>query len=83
MYMVLCMHMNRTTILLPAELRSKASGVAKKKGMSLSELIRRSLEAVVARDRGSDDPLFADGAVFTGDVPAGTSARHDAELYDE
>lgn len=75
--------MNRTTILLPAELRAKASGVARKKGISLGELIRRSLEAAVARDRGADDPLFADGAVFTGDTPADTAARHDETLYGE
>lgn len=81
MYMLIYIHMNRTTILLPATLRSKAAGVAKKKGISLSELIRRGLEAAVARDRGADDPLFADGAVFTGDAPADASTRHDADLY--
>lgn len=73
--------MNRTTILLPPALRAKASGVARKKGISLGELIRRCLEAAVARDRGADDPLFTDGAVFTGDVAADTSARHDSSLY--
>lgn len=75
------MHMNRTTILLPAELRAKASAHARQKGISLGELIRRSLEAAVSRRPAGGDMLLADRAVYSGDAPADLSERHDDHLY--
>ena len=73
--------MNRTTILLPAELQAKASAHARQKGISLGELIRRSLEAAVSRRPAGGDILLSDRAVHAGDAPADLAARHDEHLY--
>ena len=58
------MHMHRTTILLPEDLRASAEAHARKLGISLGELIRRQLKAVARPLKGAkaakraSDPLF-------------------------
>ena len=76
--------MHRTTLMLPSDLKIQAQQQARMQGVSLGEFIRRAIEAQL---RGSGaaqraaDPLFADGAVFTGDAPADSAAEHDRYLY--
>jgi hypothetical protein len=75
--------MQRTTIMLPPDLKRRAQQRAYADGISLGELIRRSLESAVAepqRTRG-EDPLFADSQVFTGDAPTDLAGDHDRHLY--
>jgi hypothetical protein len=74
----------RTTIMLPPDLKRRAVLRAQAEGVSLGELIRRSLESAIsdasgARDR---DPLFADSEVFAGEVPADLAHNHDRYLYE-
>ncbi len=55
------MHMHRTTILLPEELRSGAEAYARRKGISLGELIRRQLGKLIKPKKANkrdDDPIF-------------------------
>ncbi|HRC87541.1 MAG TPA: ribbon-helix-helix protein, CopG family [Thermoanaerobaculia bacterium] len=75
--------MDRTTIMLPPKLKREASSRAEQLGISLSELIRRSLEQEVAAAARSSqrDPLFADAEVFEGETPADLALRHDDYLY--
>ncbi len=79
--------MTRTTIMLPDDLKSGAVREARARGISMGELIREllreTLERVEARQsRSAGDPLFADSAVFAGDVAADTAVAHDDYLYD-
>ena len=76
--------MLRTTIMLPPDLKRRAVLRAQAEGVSLGELIRRSLESAIrdpsdSRDR---DPLFADREVFAGEVPADIAQNHDRYLYE-
>ncbi|MCP4753248.1 MAG: hypothetical protein GY866_20350 [Proteobacteria bacterium] len=76
--------MERTSIMLPQELKIKASRLASQKGVSLGQLIRESLEQTIKTDRqgqATNDPLFLDDAVFEGDIPADLSKNHDDFLY--
>jgi Arc/MetJ-type ribon-helix-helix transcriptional regulator len=78
--------MQRTTVMLPSKLKVQARRQAKKRGVSLSELIRESLEAAlgsVEASRRASDPLFTDEAVFVGDAPSDLSRNHDRYLYEE
>jgi hypothetical protein len=70
--------MVRTTVLLPADLRSRASRCARERGLSLGALVRELLVLEVERSR---DPLFADRAVYKGRAPRDIAARHDAHLF--
>ena len=71
--------MEKTTINLPADLKRKAEQEARKKGVSLAELIRQLLSRVVqAREA---DPFFENTMVFKGDSPADLSRNHDDYLY--
>ena len=75
--------MHRTTIMLPRDLKERASREARSRGISLGELIREALAALIRRDNESsaDDPLIADRAVYDGPIPADTAERHDDLLY--
>ncbi len=77
--------MTRTTIMLPRTLKAKAEDAARRKGVSLGELIRQALAATLRGSlRGKEtDPLFADTAVYRGPVPSDTSAKHDKYLYED
>jgi uncharacterized membrane-anchored protein len=76
--------MHRTTILLPAALRAKAESVAKSRGITMSELIRRQLATTVRGRKSSDrksDPLFAPTKLMRAGGRGDIAARHDEYLY--
>lgn len=78
--------MDRTTIMLPPELKTRAANHAKKKGISLGQYIRlalqRSLE--VKHGHGDDnDSLFLDTAIFEATTPHDLASDHDAYLYSD
>jgi hypothetical protein len=55
------MHMHRTTILLPEDLRVSAEACARRQGISVGELIRRQLRIVTKSKKAKsrrDDPIF-------------------------
>jgi predicted nucleic acid-binding protein len=58
--------MDRTTILLPPDLRERAARHAKAQGKSLAELIRDQLAAAVGSEDPGEDPWLADTAVTGG-----------------
>jgi hypothetical protein len=77
--------MVRTTIMLPSDLRLRSHRRAKQRGLSFGQLVRESLSAELEREgagaNASDDPLFADRAVFKGSAPRDLAKEHDAYLY--
>lgn len=77
--------MQRTTVMLPPELKEKAIRRARERGISLGEFLRESLvlalNSRLAQNR-RDDPLFADQAVFEGAAPSDLAEHHDQYLYD-
>lgn len=76
--------MNRTTLLLPEELKKQASRLARKRKMSLSELIRLELTRMVQEESPSkdeQDPLFGTSFSPVKGLPADLSANHDRYLY--
>jgi len=77
--------MHRTTIMLPPELKARSVRLARKRGISLGELIREALERLVQSPSESveEDPLFTDDEVYTGRVPEDLSQRHDDFLMGE
>ncbi|MEW6489876.1 MAG: CopG family transcriptional regulator [Thermodesulfobacteriota bacterium] len=76
--------MHRTTIMLPDDLRNRAVRRAEDMGVSLGELVRVSLDALLSRpERAQGDPLYADDTVYRGEAPADLSAAHDLHLYGE
>ena len=78
--------MQRTTILLPADLKAKALRRAREQGLSLGEFLRRALEAALAgpgETPSKADPLFSDVSVYDGSVPADLAANHDDYVYRE
>ncbi|MFH0844616.1 MAG: CopG family transcriptional regulator [Pseudomonadota bacterium] len=78
--------MDRTTIMLPPDLKIRASNQAKKRGMSLGRFIRDALENSLDNEnseRNAADALFLDSAVFEGKTPKDLSSNHDKYLYGE
>lgn len=77
--------MHRTTVMLPEPLKLRAQAAAEKRGVSLGELIRRSLVSELEDPlRGLDDDLlFSDSSTFSGDTPPDLSQDHDRYLYDD
>lgn len=77
--------MNRTTIMLPADLKARAARLAREQGVSLGELIRETLRATLKRAaaRADKDPLFADSEVWEGRAPKNLARDHDRYLYGE
>ncbi|MCI0444491.1 ribbon-helix-helix domain-containing protein [bacterium] len=75
--------MKRTTIMLPEDLKERGMRKARRRGISLGELIRESLQAQVeAPDvRQTEDPLFEDDVVFKGKAPKDFAKNHDRYLY--
>ena len=74
--------MQRTTIMLPRDLKERASREAAARGVSLGELIRQGLVQLLRSDRAAgQDPLIADTAVYEGPGPDDTAERHDDLLY--
>ena len=78
--------MERTTIMLPHDLKLRVARHAKKKGISMGELIRNAISVALSQgaDKGkNDDPLFTDNELYRGPAPADISADHDQYLYGE
>jgi len=78
--------MERTTIMLPHDLKLRLAQHAKKKGISMGKLIRDAISAALSQtvDKGcKDDPLFTDKELYRGAAPANLSADHDQYLYGE
>ena len=73
--------MQRTTIMLPPDLVSRAKKQAKSEGISLGELIRRSMSDRLKKKTAAD-PLF-DLPVFEGGTPEDLAENHDKYLYGE
>lgn len=75
--------MNRTTIMLPEELKRQAQERAMATGISFGELVRRSLTDTVSAPppQRTEDPLFADSGVYLGEAPSDLSKEHDQYLY--
>jgi hypothetical protein len=78
--------MERTTIMLPHDLKLRAAQQAKKKGISMGKLIREAIYHALSQDvdkSSNDDPLFTDNELYLGPAPADLSADHDQYLYGE
>ena len=76
--------MDRTTIMLPPELKTRASIQAKKMRISLGQYIREALQKSLDMENRSeveDDPLFLDNAVFDSITPEDLASDHDRYLY--
>ena len=76
--------MQRTTVMLPRELKLRALESARAKGISLGEIIRESLERALqegANDSRARDPLLSDSEVFSGEAPRDLAEHHDDYLY--
>lgn len=69
--------------MLPTDLKRRAEERAREAGISLGELIRRSLSVTVDISviDHSHDPLFADNTPYSGPCPDDIAAEHDAHLY--
>ena len=75
--------MNRTTIMLPDNLKVKAIRRAQTLGISLGKLIRESMQAALRQSPQSVKvSLFADQALFDGLTPGDLAQNHDSYLYD-
>jgi hypothetical protein len=73
--------MIRTTIMLPSRLKTQAQREARRRGMSLGEFIRASMEGRLAKTNGHErDPLFADNMTFKDDLPGDVSSNLDRYL---
>jgi len=77
--------MQRTTIMLPDDLKNKAQGFAHATGMSLGELIREALnEKLSQKDPNFQrDTLIDDKEVFSSPTPPDLSENHDDYSYGE
>lgn len=76
--------MQRTTIMLPGELRYQAMRLAQRLGVSLGELIRKSLEGVLKNKVLSEtDSLLSDQETYQGKAPKDLAKNHDDYLYGE
>lgn len=78
--------MQRTTVMLPLKLKSRAQRRAKERKLSLSDLVQESLETALesaGAEQRASDPLFADEEIFIGEAPADLSRHHDRYLYED
>ncbi|MBW1789706.1 MAG: hypothetical protein JRK53_24340 [Deltaproteobacteria bacterium] len=76
--------MDRTTIMLPPELKIRASNQARKMRISLVQFIREALKKSLEGENervANDDSLFLDKAVFDGMAPEDLASDHDGYLY--
>ena len=76
--------MQRTTIMLDRELKSRIERRPHQEGVSLAEWLRReaarALDAPLPGEQA--DPLFTDNSVLHGDTPEDLALRHDDHLYE-
>jgi hypothetical protein len=76
--------MDRTTIMLPNDLKIRASNEANKRRMSLGQFIREALKKSLNSTDGNasaSDPFLCDKAVFNDEIPEDLSIDHDNYLY--
>ncbi len=75
--------MQRTTVMLPEDLKAQATQYAWECGLSLSEVIREALENWLKNKnkRPTTDPLIHNVPVYDGPVPKDYSLNHDKYLY--
>jgi len=75
--------MKRTTVMLPEELRARATLRARRLGVSLGQFIRRAMESLLETSKGAreEDTLLCDDAVYEGPAPRDLAARHDEYLH--
>lgn len=74
--------MQRTTVMLPPELKRRAEQKSRELGVSFGEFIRRSLRDELVSEEGSGgDSLFEDTGVYRGEAPPDAAVRHDEHLY--
>ncbi len=76
---------DRTTVILPVQLKKRAMAAARQRKISFAEFVRQAVDrAAPPRRRGKgNDPFWADVAVYNGPVPPDISSNHDKYLYDE
>lgn len=74
--------MKKITIVLPSDLKNRASMRARSMGISMGELVRRSLRAFLEQHE-DEDPLLSDNVVFDGEAPSDYASSHDRHLLDE
>jgi hypothetical protein len=75
--------MTRTTLMLPADLKARSERRAREIGISMGELVRRSLVRLLDETAApaSDDALYADAVVSAAETPRDLAERHDDYLY--
>ncbi len=82
MLVLLYRHMTRTSVMLPPELKNRATRRARERGVSFGEFLREALgEALDSHSAEKKDILFCDNALFEGKVSPRLSAEHDRFLY--
>ena len=75
--------MKRTTIMIPEDLKNRASRRASSTGISLGGFIRESLERALRANTAvmNDDPFLTDNAVYEGNTEVDLAQNHDKYLY--
>lgn len=76
--------MDRTTIMLPPELKIRAANQARKMRISLGQYIREALKKSLDMENGrgvDEDSLFMDNTVFDRAAPKNLASDHDEHLY--
>jgi len=76
--------MKKTTILLPEDLRNRASRRAYSRGISFGQLAREAIEKYLTeenRKRDDTDPFFDDCEVFEASAPEDGSTDFEDSLY--
>ncbi|MDA8140366.1 MAG: ribbon-helix-helix domain-containing protein [Desulfobacteraceae bacterium] len=76
--------MQRTTIMLPEDLKARAEEKSRQQGVSLGEFVREALTKLLNDiNNDTEDSFFSDNAIFTGDAPKDLSSHHDDYIYGE
>ncbi|WP_045211404.1 hypothetical protein [Desulfonatronovibrio magnus] len=78
--------MQRTTIMLPRELKIWAASKSRKMGISLGQLIREALQKEIDStevSNGLQDCFYEDKAIYQGYSSPDFSAEHDEYHYGE
>lgn len=77
--------MERTTVMMPADLKERAIYKAQKLKISFGELVRKSLEIFIDNERLylKDDPFIADKEIYCKVVKNDLSKNHDIYIYGE
>lgn len=73
--------MQRTTLVLPPNLKARVMARARAHNISFGEFVRRSLEKSLEQPITKDDSFWADKGVYKGYTPANLSQCHDDYLY--